>query len=236
MTTLDKPLKDYLLDSSWKKLLKSEFDKSYMLELEAKLRIDYQENIVYPKPTDLFSAFNLTTFDNIKAVIIGQDPYHGPGQAHGLCFSVRPEVKIPPSLKNIYKEIESDLGIKMPNHGCLKAWAMNGVLLLNAHLTVEASNPMAHKNYGWDQFTDRVIELINEEKENIVFMLWGSPAHAKAKNVDPEKHCILKTVHPSPLSSYRGFFGSKHFSKCNQFLISKGIAPIDWSIPPVSKT
>jgi uracil-DNA glycosylase len=236
MTTLDKHLMDYLLDTSWKKLLKSEFDKVYMHELEAKLRIDYQEKIVYPAPSDIFTALNLTTFDNIKAVIIGQDPYHGPGQAHGLSFSVRPEVKIPPSLKNIYKELESDLGIKMPTHGYLKAWAMNGVLLLNAHLTVEASNPMAHKKYGWDQFTDRVIELINEKKENIFFMLWGSPAHAKAKNVDPKKHCVLKTVHPSPLSSYRGFFGSKHFSQCNEFLISKGIAPIDWSIPPVSKT
>lgn len=236
MTTLDNPLIDYLHDSTWKNLLKSEFDKPYMHELEAKLRVDYQEKIVYPQPSDIFTAFNLTPFEHIKTVIIGQDPYHGPGQAHGLCFSVQPGVKIPPSLKNIYKELESDLGIQTPNHGCLKAWALNGVLLLNAHLTVEASNPMAHKNYGWDQFTDRVIELINEKKENTVFMLWGSPAHAKAKNVNPEKNCILKSVHPSPLSSYRGFFGSKHFSKCNEYLISKGKAPIDWSIPPMSKT
>lgn len=230
MPTIDNPLSDYLHDKGWKTLLKSEFDKAYMRELEARLKSDYQEKIVYPEPSAIFNSFNLTPFENIKAVIIGQDPYHGPGQAHGLCFSVRPEVKIPPSLMNIYKELESDVGVKIPAHGNLQSWAERGVLLLNAHLTVEAKNPMAHKNYGWDQFTDRVIELINEKKENIVFMLWGSPAQAKAKNVDPKRHCVLKTVHPSPLSSYRGYFGCKHFSKCNEFLKSKNIAPIDWSI------
>lgn len=201
-----------------------------MQALEEKLQQDYSHKIIYPSKENIFSAFNLTPFENVKAVIIGQDPYHGPNQAHGLCFSVQKGVKIPPSLVNIYKEIESDLGIKMPNHGHLVSWAEEGVLLLNSLLTVEGGKPMSHKNYGWDKFTDRVIELINEKKENVVFMLWGSPAHAKAKNVDPDRHHILKTVHPSPLSSYRGFFGCKHFSKCNEFLISKKIKPIDWKI------
>lgn len=229
------PLQDYLHSPTWKKLLQEEFAQPYMQSLEAKLREDYKTKTIYPVSENIFAALNLTPFEKVKVVIIGQDPYHGPNQAHGLCFSVQPGVKIPPSLVNIYKEIESDLGIKMPSHGYLKAWAERGVLLLNAHLTVEDASPMAHKNYGWEQFTDRIIDLINEKKENVVFMLWGSPAHKKAKNVDPTKHCVLKTVHPSPLSSYRGFFGCKHFSKCNDFLISKKIEPIDWSIPPESK-
>lgn len=232
MKTLDQSLKDYLIDSSWKKLLKPEFEKEYMHELEAKLRVAYQEKVIYPRPADIFAAFNLTSFDKIKVVIIGQDPYHGPNQAHGLCFSVQPGIKVPPSLANIYKELQSDLGLNMPKHGCLKSWAENGVLLLNALLTVEDGKPMSHKNFGWEKFTDHVIDLINEKKENIVFMLWGSPAHSKAKNVDPQKHYVLKSVHPSPLSSYRGFFGCKHFSLCNQFLESKGIKPVDWSLPP----
>ena len=228
-----KTLKTYIQNSTWKNLLASEFAAQYMKSLEEKLISDYQSTAIYPPVEDIFTAFNLTPFENIKAVIIGQDPYHGPNQAHGLCFSVQPNIKIPPSLMNIYKELHSDLGIKIPTHGNLISWAQNGVLLLNTHLTVEASNPMAHKKYGWDQFTDKVIELINQKKENIVFILWGSPAHAKAKNVDPTKHFILKSVHPSPLSSYRGFFGCKHFSQCNEFLISKGISPIDWRIPPI---
>ena len=230
--SLDHSFKEFLLDSSWKNLLTPEFNNPYMIDLEKNLTHDYQSTEIYPPANQIFTAFNLTPFENIKAVIIGQDPYHGPNQAHGLCFSVQPNIKIPPSLMNIYKELHSDLGIKIPTHGNLISWAQNGVLLLNTHLTVEASNPMAHKKYGWDQFTDKVIELINDKKENIVFILWGTPAHAKAKNVDPTKHHILKSVHPSPLSSYRGFFGCKHFSKCNDFLISKGISPIDWTIPP----
>lgn len=232
MKTLDQSLKDYLIDSSWKKLLEPEFEKEYMHELEAKLRVEYQAKVIYPRPADIFAAFNLTSFDKIKVVIIGQDPYHGPNQAHGLCFSVQPGIKVPPSLANIYKELQSDLGLNMPKHGCLKSWAENGVLLLNALLTVEDGKPMSHKNFGWEKFTDHVIDLINEKKENIVFMLWGSPAHSKAKNVDPQKHYVLKSVHPSPLSSYRGYFGCKHFSLCNQFLESKGIKPVDWSLPP----
>lgn len=229
-------LVNYLHEPTWKNLLQDEFEKPYMHALEEKLREDYKTKTIYPTPENIFSAFNLTPFDSIKAVIIGQDPYHGPNQAHGLCFSVQPGIKIPPSLANIYKEIESDLGIKMPAHGYLISWAEQGVLMLNALLTVEGGKPMSHKNYGWEKFTDHVIDLINEKKENVVFMLWGSPAHAKATNVDPKKHYVLKSVHPSPLSSYRGYFGCKHFSLCNEFLKSKGIAPIDWSIPPVSKT
>lgn len=206
-----------------------------MLGLEAELKSEYANKTIFPKPTDIFAAFNMTPFDKIKVVIIGQDPYHGPNQAHGLCFSVQPEIKIPPSLKNIYKELESDLGIVMPNHGHLTSWAEQGVLMLNALLTVENGKPMAHKNLGWEQFTDHVIDLINEKKENVVFMLWGAPAHKKAKNVDTTKHYVLKTVHPSPLSSYRGYFGCKHFSMCNEFLKAKGLAPIDWSVPPLTK-
>lgn len=235
MPNLEKPLLDYLHDPTWKKLLQDEFKQPYMQSLEEKLRVDYKTKTIYPTPENIFAAFNITSFENVKVVIIGQDPYHGPNQAHGLCFSVQPGIKIPPSLVNIYKEIESDLGIKMPTHGYLKSWAENGVLLLNALLTVEDGKPMSHKNYGWEKFTDRVIDIINEKKENVVFMLWGSPAHAKAKNVDPNKHYVLKSVHPSPLSSYRGYFGCKHFSLCNEFLKSKGITPINWSIPPESK-
>jgi uracil-DNA glycosylase len=230
MTILNKPLIDYLLTPSWKKVLQNEFEKSYFQELEEKLRCEYEEKIIYPMPSDIFSAFNLTSFDDLKVVIIGQDPYHGPNQAHGLCFSVQPQIKIPPSLANIYKEIESDTGVKMPSHGHLKSWAEQGILLLNAFLTVENGKPMAHKKLGWETFTDQVIDIINDKKENIVFILWGSSAHTKARNVDPTKHYILKSVHPSPLSSYRGYFGCKHFSLCNQFLISKKIKPIDWKI------
>jgi len=223
-------LKNQFEDSVWLELLNSEFEKEYFHNIENKLGHEYDKKIIYPAKENIFSAFNLTPFEKVKVVIIGQDPYHGPNQAHGLCFSVQPGIKTPPSLANIYKEVESDLNIKMPPHGHLKAWAEQGVLMLNSILTVEAGKPMSHKNLGWEQFTDKVIDLINEKKENVVFMLWGSPAHAKAKNVDPKKHLILKSVHPSPLSSYRGFFGCKHFSQCNDYLISKGIEPINWQL------
>jgi uracil-DNA glycosylase len=222
---------EYLHDHSWKKLLDAEFEKPYMKELEESLEKEYESKTIYPSLENIFSAFNLTPIEKIKVVIIGQDPYHGPNQAHGLCFSVQKGVKIPPSLANIYKELESDLGIKPPAHGNLESWAKEGVLLLNALLTVEEGRPMSHKNLGWDQFTDRVIDLINEHKENVVFLLWGAPAQKKAKSVDEKKHCVLKTVHPSPLSSYRGYFGCQHFSKCNEFLKSKGVSPIDWKVP-----
>lgn len=223
-------LKSQLHSQSWTKILTPELTKPYIQTLESNLEKAYTTKTIYPPKDQIFSAFNLTPFEQVKVVIIGQDPYHGPNQAHGLCFSVQPEIKIPPSLANIYKEVSSDLNIKMPPHGHLKAWAEQGVLMLNSILTVEAGKPMSHKNMGWETFTDHVIDLINEKKENVVFMLWGSPAHAKAKNVDPKKHFVLKSVHPSPLSSYRGFFGCKHFSQCNDFLISKGIAPINWQL------
>lgn len=223
-------LVQYLKDPRWLEVLKDEFQAPYFQELEKKLEKASKEGTVYPPINDVFSAFNLTPFEKVEVVIIGQDPYHGAGQAHGLCFSVQKGVKLPPSLKNIYKEIETDLGLKTPAHGFLESWAKEGVLLLNAHLTVEEGSPMAHKDIGWDRFTDKVIEVLNSKKENLVFMLWGSPAQNKAKNVDPNKHLLLKTVHPSPLSSYRGFFGCKHFSKCNDYLIEHQKKPIDWSL------
>lgn len=223
-------LEKYLIEESWRHHLQDQFKLDYMISLKEKLNVEYDSKIIFPSKENIFSAFNLTPFEKVKVVIIGQDPYHGPNQAHGLCFSVQPDVKIPPSLVNIYKEVESDLNIKMPPHGHLKAWAEQGVLMLNSILTVEAGKPMSHKNLGWEQFTDKVIDIINEKKENVVFMLWGSPAHAKAKNVDTKKHLVLKSVHPSPLSSYRGFFGCKHFSQCNDYLKSKGKEPINWQL------
>lgn len=223
-------LAQHLKDPGWLEVLSTEFQASYFQELEKKLDVASKEGTVYPPISNIFSAFNLTPFEKVEVVIIGQDPYHGANQAHGLCFSVQKGVKVPPSLKNIYKEIETDLGLKNPDHGFLESWAKEGVLLLNAHLTVEEGSPMAHKDIGWDRFTDKVIEVLNSKKENLVFMLWGSPAQNKAKNVDPNKHCLLKSVHPSPLSSYRGFFGCKHFSQCNAYLIKHGKKPIDWSL------
>ncbi len=223
-------LVQYLKDPGWLEVLKDEFQAPYFKELEKKLEMACKEGTVYPSVENLFAAFNLTPFEKVEVVILGQDPYHGPGQAHGLCFSVQKGVKVPPSLKNIYKEVESDLGLKMPEHGYLEEWAREGVLLLNALLSVEDGSPMAHKDFGWDKFTDRVIEILNTKKENLVFMLWGSPAHNKAKNVDAKKHLVLKTVHPSPLSSYRGFFGCKHFSQCNDYLKSNQKKPINWSL------
>ena len=221
---------DNLQDPTWKTLLTPEFRKDYFHSLEKRILDEYKNKTIYPAKENIFAAFNLTSFDKIKVVIIGQDPYHGPNQAQGLCFSVQPQIKIPPSLANIYKELVSDLGIELPKHGDLTSWAEQGVLLLNTLLTVEGGNPMAHKDLGWEKFTDHVIDLINEKKENIVFILWGSPAHKKAQNVDSKKHYILKSVHPSPLSSYRGFFGCKHFSLCNQFLKSKKLEVINWQV------
>lgn len=219
-----------LLNKSWKKVLSAEINSSLMKELDKFLSKEIKRKKIYPAEEEIFAAFNETPFENVKVVIIGQDPYHGPGQAHGMCFSVKPGVKTPPSLRNIYKELESDLGIAPPEHGYLKAWAEQGVLLLNAVLTVEDSKAGSHHGKGWEQFTDSVIEHLNEEKENLVFLLWGSPAQKKAAKVNEEKHHVLKCPHPSPLAAYRGFFGSKHFSKTNAFLKSKGITPIDWSI------
>ncbi len=219
------------LESSWKNKLASEFEKPYMKNLRAFLLQEANQNkIIYPKGNDIFNAFNLTPFDQVKVVLLGQDPYHGPNQAHGLCFSVTKGIPLPPSLVNIYKELETDLNIKPATHGSLEAWAKQGVLLLNTVLTVEQGKAGSHHGKGWEQFTDKVIQVLNEEKENLVFILWGSPAQKKAANVDTTRHLVLKSVHPSPLSSYRGFFGSKPFSKTNSYLKSKNIIEINWSL------
>jgi uracil-DNA glycosylase len=216
------------IEEGWKKELSSEFEKEYFLELRNFIHQEYSTKIVYPQAKNVFAAFDLCPFDSVMVVIIGQDPYHEPNQAHGLCFSVQEGCILPPSLRNIYKEIEQDLGKSMKSSGDLTRWAKQGVLLLNATLTVEAHKAGSHQNRGWERFTDRVISILSEKKENLVFILWGSYAQQKGKYIDVNKHLVLKAVHPSPLSAYRGFFGCKHFSLTNNFLESKGIKPIDW--------
>jgi len=224
-----------ILNSSWLNILGEEFEKEYMITLKNFISDELKAGkTLYPAEKDIFVAFNQTPFDRVKVVILGQDPYHGPGQAHGLCFSVLPGVKPPPSLSNIYKEMKSDLNISIPSHGYLINWAQQGVLLLNNVLTVEQSKAGSHRGQGWEIFTDKVIEVINMEKENVVFLLWGSPAQKKAAKVDGGKHKILKAPHPSPLSAYRGFFGCQHFSKTNNFLKSKNLSEIDWSLPSLT--
>lgn len=219
------------LEASWKKRLEEEFDKPYMTQLKQFLLEQKKKGkTVYPPGPKIFSAFDETPFEKVKVVLLGQDPYHGPGQAHGLAFSVQPGVRFPPSLRNILKELKDDLGCEIPKNGNLDKWADEGVLLLNAVLTVEAGKAGSHQGKGWEQFTDAAIRHLNEEKKNLVFILWGSYAQKKAAFVDKKKHLILKTVHPSPLSSHRGFFGSKPFSKTNKYLESHGIKPIDWSL------
>ncbi|MCB9063341.1 MAG: uracil-DNA glycosylase [Halobacteriovoraceae bacterium] len=220
------------IDESWKSVIGKEFQKDYMVGLKDFLASELKQNkTIYPHGQEIFSAFNETPFEKVKVVIIGQDPYHGPGQAHGMCFSVRPGIKVPPSLVNIYQELSSDLGVRPVTHGFLLNWARQGVLLLNNVLTVEKAKAASHKGRGWELFTDKVIQVLNDERENLVFLLWGTPAQKKASIVDENKHYVLRAPHPSPLSSYRGFFGCKHFSKANDYLISKGIAPINWSLP-----
>lgn len=222
-------MKDIMLEKSWQNLLTSELQKPYMQELQSFLLQEIKAGkTIYPSSHDIFAALNLTPFDEVKVVILGQDPYHGEGQAHGLCFSVRPGVKPPPSLVNIFKELKDDMNIAPPATGSLEAWARQGVLLLNNVLTVEDGKAGSHHCKGWEEFTDKIIEILNEKKENLVFILWGSPAQKKAAKVDERRHFILKSVHPSPLSSYRGFFGSKPFSKTNAFLRSKNIPEINW--------
>ena len=216
------------IEEGWKKELSSEFEKEYFLELRNFIHQEYSTKIVYPQAKNVFAAFDLCPFDSVRVVIIGQDPYHEPNQAHGLCFSVQEGCILPPSLRNIYKEIEQDLGKPMKSSGDLTRWAKQGVLLLNATLTVEAHKAGSHQNRGWERFTDRVISILSEKKENLVFILWGSYAQQKGKYIDVNKHLVLKAVHPSPLSAYRGFFGCKHFSLTNNFLEKKGIKPIDW--------
>jgi len=219
------------LTKSWEKHLAVQFEQPYMSDLFAFLDARKAAGkTIYPADQNWFAAFNETPFDKVKVVILGQDPYHGAGQAHGLSFSVLPDQKIPPSLRNIYKELDSDLGLKAPAHGCLSAWAEAGVLLLNATMTVEEKKPGSHQGRGWEQFTDAAIKSLSEKREHLVFMLWGNFAQSKAELIDAERHLVLKTTHPSPFSAHRGFLGCRHFSKANDYLIANGNDPIDWSL------
>lgn len=221
------------LDPSWKSRVGSYFERPDMQALSEFLRAELRAGkAIYPPPSRIFAALDTTPFDRVKVVILGQDPYHGPGQAHGLCFSVLPGVPVPPSLQNIFAEIERDLGIPRPDHGCLLPWARRGVLLLNAVLTVERGRPGSHQGKGWEGFTDSVVDHLNREREGLVFLLWGSYAQAKGKLVDRTRHLVLKAPHPSPLSAHRGFIGCGHFSECNRYLRENGREPIDWRLPP----
>lgn len=216
------------MEPRWSTALASEFEKDYFLSLTQKVRNSYLAGKVFPPPKLIFNAFDHCPYDAVKVVILGQDPYHGPGQAHGLSFSVPEGVRIPPSLSNIYKEIQNDIGTKPPRSGNLERWADQGVLLLNATLTVEAGNAGSHQGLGWEQFTDKVIEKLASEKEHVVFMLWGRYAQDKGKHIDYTKHLVLQAAHPSPLSAHSGFFGCKHFSKANRYLTKHGLEPIVW--------
>jgi len=213
---------------SWQKRLSHEFEKPYFQELTKFVKSEYQSQTVYPPGPEIFRALDCCSVEEMKVVILGQDPYHGAGQANGLCFSVREGVRLPPSLQNIFKEIQSDLGKPIPANGSLERWAKQGVLLLNATLTVRAASPGSHQQKGWEVFTDEVIKIIAEERENIVFILWGAYAQKKGEVIDKKKHLIIKSAHPSPFSAHNGFFGSKPFSKTNEYLQSKGIKEIDW--------
>ncbi|MCT4508389.1 MAG: uracil-DNA glycosylase [Tepidibacter sp.] len=219
-----------ILKNDWQNLLKDEFEQDYYLKLRSFLVDEYKTKTIYPDMYDIFNALHYTQYKDVKVIILGQDPYHGPDQAHGLSFSVKPNVAIPPSLKNIYKELNSDLGCYIPNNGYLKKWADQGVMLLNTVLTVRASQANSHKNIGWEHFTDKIINLLNDRDDPIVFILWGKNAQSKIKIIKNPQHFIIKSVHPSPLSAHRGFFGSKPFSKANEFLISIGKEPVDWQI------
>lgn len=218
------------IEESWKQLLSEQFEAGYFLQLKQKLLEEKQKFTVYPPGQQIFSAFNYTPVDKVKVVIIGQDPYHGPGQANGLCFSVSPGIRKPPSLENIFKELNNDLGIPIPVSGNLEKWAIQGVLLLNASLTVRANAANSHQDFGWHTFTDAVIRQLNKHKTGVVFLLWGKFAQSKEEFIDASKHHILKAAHPSPFSAYNGFLGCKHFSKTNEILRSLGLQEIDWSI------
>jgi len=222
--------KELLHDKSWKRLLSDELEKPYIKKLEEFLEEERKHFLVYPAQENIFNAFNLTPFENLKVVIIGQDPYHGASQAHGLAFSVLDDTPLPPSLRNIFTEYTTDLNLPLPKKGDLSEWAKEGVFLINAVLTVRAGEPTSHKNRGWEKLIKRVIELIDEKKENVVFILWGADAQKKALLIDEKKHLILRAPHPSPLSSYRGFFGSKPFSKTNEYLTCNHLKQIDWSL------
>ena len=221
------------LDASWKDRIGDYLQREDMAALSAFLRQRKAQGArIYPPGPEIFAAFDATPFEQVKVVVLGQDPYHGAGQAHGLCFSVRPGVPVPPSLENIFKEIHADLGLPRPDHGCLLPWARQGVLLLNAVLTVEDGRAGAHQGKGWEGFTDHVVDVLNSEREGLVFLLWGSYAQAKGKMIDTRRHRVLKAPHPSPLSAHRGFLGCRHFSATNEYLARNGKTPIDWSLPP----
>ena len=219
---------DVKIEPGWKERLKDEFEDPYFIALTKFVRDEYMTRQIFPPGNKIFNAFDLCPFDRVKVVILGQDPYHNIGQAHGLCFSVTDGTEFPPSLVNIFKELNRDLGVPIPSSGNLERWARQGVLLLNAILTVRAHQALSHQNKGWERFTDAAISALNRYRENIVFMLWGNYAQNKGANIDPARHLILKTVHPSPLSASRGFFGCSHFSKCNDYLRSRGIEPVAW--------
>ena len=222
---------DVKIDSSWKDVLKTEFEKPYFLEAVTFLRMEKAAGkVIYPPGSLLFNAFNTTPFDSVKVVLLGQDPYHGPGQAHGLCFSVADGIPPPPSLVNIFKELHNDSGVPFPRSGNLTRWAQQGVLLLNASLSVRANEPMSHSRIGWAHFTDSVISKVSELKKNVVFLLWGKFAQEKQALIDETKHLVLKAAHPSPFSANNGFLGCRHFSKTNNYLVQNGIDPVDWSL------
>jgi uracil-DNA glycosylase len=236
MPSQNETLKDFKkidLEDSWKTHLASEFEKPYMKDLKSfLLKEKDQGKIIFPRGDSIFSALNHTPLDKVKVVILGQDPYHGPGQAHGLSFSVPAGVPVPPSLVNIFKELETDLKVPRSKQGCLEIWADRGVLLLNSVLTVEQGKAASHQKKGWEQFTDAVIRVINEERENVAFILWGSYAQKKGAFIDRSRHFVLESPHPSPLSAHRGFLGSRPFSKVNEFLNKKGLEPVDWKLSP----
>lgn len=224
-------MKKKILTNDWAPLLEDEFEKEYYQRLREFLKVEYKTKIVYPDMYDIFNALHYTPYEKVKVVLLGQDPYHGPNQAHGLSFSVKPHVPLPPSLKNIFKELHDDLGCYIPNNGCLIPWARQGVLLLNTVLTVRQGEAHSHRGKGWEQFTDRVISILNNREKPVVFMLWGRPAQSKLPLIDQTKHFIIRSPHPSPLSANRGFFGSRPFSKANRFLREIGEKEIDWQIP-----
>jgi uracil-DNA glycosylase len=219
-----------ILENDWAPLLEEEFEKTYYRQLREKLKTEYQTKVIYPDQQDIFNALHYTSYKDTKVVIIGQDPYHGPGQAHGLSFSVKPGVKIPPSLRNIYKELQEDTGCSIPNHGYLVDWAKQGVLMLNTVLTVQAGNANSHKGLGWELFTNRVIELLNQRETPVIFILWGNFAQQKQQLITSPHHYMIKSPHPSPFSAHNGFFGSKPFSKANMYLREIGSNEIDWQI------
>ena len=221
------------ISNDWLPVLAPEFRKPYYKDLFQFVQTEYQTRQIFPPAQDLFNALHLTPLSKVKVVILGQDPYHGDGQAHGLCFSVRPDVDIPPSLINIYRELHDDLGCRMPDNGCLTKWADQGVLLLNTVLTVRAHQAGSHRGHGWEQFTDAILRAVNSQNRPVVYMLWGAPAQAKRQMLDNPRHLVLTAPHPSPLSAYRGFFGCRHFSQCNAFLEEHGEKPIDWQIENV---